>query len=240
MESDFELVLEHKTGIHRTKSKYLSLLKKYRYLMKRINIILGLVFMIAIIGCGPKSVITDPENIDSTSVAWIPSEDNGDVVFEFDTSRMVFSGEGKVSYYENVRYMTDQGGFFGGQKDYYADLERQQLIFNSISTPYYIKYYLERNKGELGDWDIFRVSVGDGDYYQNEMKIVTYETENSDKGENYTYKPEIVLNGIQFDSVYYKKQERRPFEIYYTRKLGVVAFKVSATELWTILQDTIK
>ena len=44
---------------------------------------------------------------------------------------------------------------------------------------------------------------------------------------------------IQFDSVYFKKQERRPFEIYYTQKLGVVAFKVSSTELWTIRQDTI-
>jgi hypothetical protein len=207
--------------------------------MKRIYLAISIACTIWLIGCGPKSITTDTENLDTISEAWIPYAGSEDVVFEFDTSQMVFSGAGRASYYENVRYMTDQGGFIGVQEDYYAELERQNLLFYSVSTPYFIKYYLERNKGELGDWDILRVSVGDGDYYQNEMKIVTYETENSSKGENYTFKPEQVLNGISFDSVYYKKQERRPFEIYYTRRLGIIGFKVSSTELWTIKQDTI-
>jgi hypothetical protein len=153
---------------------------------------------------------------------------------------MVFTGSGKETYYENVRYMTDQGGFIELQKDYYADLERQKLLFNSVSTPYFIQYYLERNKGELGDWDIFKISVGDGDYYQNEMKIVTYQTESSNKGENFTFKKEMTLNGVEYQNVYFKKQERRPFEIYYTLKQGLVGFKVSSTELWTLRQDTIK
>ncbi len=207
--------------------------------MKRICLAASLVFLIMFIGCGPKSVNTDTENLDSISEPWIPYAGSESIVYKFDTSQMTFIGNGKESYYENVRYMTDQGGFVGGQKDYYADLERKKLTFNSIETPYFIHYFLERNKGELGDWDIFRVSVGDGDYYQNEMKIVTYETENSDKGENYTFKREIVLNGVKYDSVYYKKQERRPFEIYYTLKQGVIGFKVSATELWTLKNDTI-
>ncbi len=208
--------------------------------MNRLYIVFNLVFIITIVSCSPKSTTTESENIESSSLAWIPFEGEEEVVFILDTARMVFNGSGKESYYENVRYMSDQGGFLGWQEDFYADLQRQQLIFYSISTPYFIKYYLEHNKGELGSWDILRVSVGDGDYYQNEMKIVTYETENSDKGENFTYKSQVLLNGIQFDSVYLRKQERRPFEVYYTKRQGVVAFKVSSSELWIIRQDTIK
>ncbi len=229
-----------KNYLLRTKIKSYCTRLKQMHLMKRIYLAVALAFMISLIGCGPKSVTTDTENLDSISLAWIPFAGSEDVVFEFDTSRMAFYGAGRSSYYENVRYMTDQGGFIAVQEDYYADLERQNLIFNSASTPYFIRYYLERNKGELGDWDILKVSVGDGDYYQNEMKIVTYETESSDKGENFTFKPQVELSGIKFDSVYYKKQERRPFEIYYTQRLGVVAFKVSSTELWVIYQDTLK
>jgi hypothetical protein len=210
------------------------------HLMKRIKIAVCLICPILIIGCGPKTVNTDSENLNPVSEAWIPYEGSESIVYEYDTLHMTFAGDEKESYYESVRYMTDQGGFIGGQKDYYADLERKKLIFNSVETPYFIQYHLERNKGELGDWDIFRVSVGDGDYYQNEMKIVTYETESSDKGENFTFKREMLLNGVNYDSVYFKKQERRPFEVYYTLKQGVIGFKVSATELWTLKQDTIK
>jgi hypothetical protein len=206
--------------------------------MKRI-LPVKLIVLIFIFGCGPKSVTTEKEDLYSDSEKWIPFTGYEDVIFIHDTSEMVFSGSGRESYYENLRYMTDQGGFIGGQEDYYAELERQELFFNSTSTPYFISYFLERNKGELGDWDIFKIAVGDGDYYKNEMKIVTYETDNSDKGENFSFKNDVILNGIQFDSVYYKKQERRPFEIYYTLKQGVVGFKVSATELWTIKQDTL-
>jgi hypothetical protein len=206
--------------------------------MKRILLVISLVFIILLIGCGPKSINSEDETLDSLSVRWIPYYGSENVTFEYDESQMLFSGAGRESYFENVRYMTDQG-FIGQQEDYYANLERQDLIFNSVSTPYFIKYHLERNKGELGDWDILRVSVGDGDYYQNELKIVTFETDNSDKGENYTFKKEQVLNGITFDSVYFKKQERRPFELYFSKRYGVIAFKVSATELWIIQQDTI-
>ena len=89
---------------------------------------------------------------------------------------------------------------------------------------------LERDKGDTGDWDIFRVSLGDGDYYKSEMKIVTYESDKYDKGENYSFKATVTLNGKVFNDVYYLKQERRPFEIYYTEQQGIVAFKLSALE----------
>lgn len=187
------------------------------------------------IGCGPKSVNTAREDLNPLSRSWIPYAGNEIVVYEYDTNEWIFNGIGKEVYYENVRYMSDQSGFFQVQEDYYADLERQELTFDSPSTPYFIKYYLERNKGEVGDWDIIKVSVGDGDYYKNEMKIVTYETDTYDKGEIFTsYSASKTLNGIVFDSVYYLQQERRPFGVYYNERYGVIAFKISTAELWTI------
>jgi len=191
-----------------------------------------------IIGCGPSTVNTAQENLNAESRPWIPYAGNESVVYEYDTSNWAFTGTGKDIYYENVRYMSDQSGFFKVQEDYYAELERQELNLDSPHTPYFIKYYLERNKGETGDWDVIRISVGDGDYYKNEMKIVTYESDDFDKGENYkSYFPTKVLNGITFDSVYYSEQERRPFGVYYNKRYGVVAFKVSSAELWTIKLD---
>ena len=66
------------------------------------------------------------------------------------------------------------------------------------------------------------------------MKIVTYESDKYDKGEKYSFKPTVTLNGKVFTNVYFVKQERRPFEIYYTQQQGIVAFKLSAKETWTI------
>lgn len=182
---------------------------------------------------------TDTESLNPGSLDWIPFSGDEDISFVYDTSEMAYSTGGRMIYFDYLRYKTDQGGFFEGQKDYYAELERQSLVFESESTPYFISYYLERNKGELGDWDVFKVAVGDGDYYKNEMKIVTYETDSYNKGEDFDYKNQITLNGVTFDSVFYKKQDRRPFELYYTKQLGVIAFKVSATEIWMIKQDTV-
>jgi len=190
--------------------------------------------LILLFGCGPKSVTTDYQDLKSTSKSWIPFNGNESVVFEYDSSTMVFTGAGIEKYYDYVRHTTDQSGFFNVQKDYYAYLERQKLVFESPSTDYFITYFLERDKGDTGDWDIFRVSVGDGIYYGSEMKIVTYESDNYDKGERYSFKETVTLNGKVFNNVYFLKQERRPFEIYYTQQQGIVAFKLSALETWTI------
>ena len=189
-------------------------------------------------GCGPKSISTEKENLKSSSKEWLPYEGNEQLVYIFDDLEIVFSSVGKETYYNNVRYMSDQSGFFQVQEDYYADLERQLLIFTSPSTPYFLKYYLEKNKGDTGDWDILRITVGDGNYYKNEMKIVIYETDSYDKGEYFSFSKQRTINGIQFDSVYYLKQVRRPFEVYYTPKQGIVAFKPSTNETWVIKQDT--
>ena len=133
--------------------------------------------------------------------------------------------------------MTDQSGFFTYQEDYYADLERQELFFESPSTPYFFRYYLEKNKGETGEWDILRVKIADGNYYTSEMKLVIYETDTYNKGETFKFKSKATLSGQVFDSVYYWTQERRPFELYYTKEQGIVGFKISSNELWTISQS---
>ena len=90
--------------------------------------------------CGPQSVNTEREDLNAESRSWIPYAGNETVVFEYDTNAWTFNGLGKEVYYDNVRYMSDQSGFFKVQEDYYADMERQELTFDSPSTPYFIKY----------------------------------------------------------------------------------------------------
>ena len=107
-------------------------------------------------GCGPKSITTDDQYLKETSKEWISFVGNETVIFNYDTNKMVFTGQGLNSYFDNVLYMTDQSGFFAVEKDYYANLERELLIFESPSTSYYIKYYLETSKGDVGEWDIFK------------------------------------------------------------------------------------
>ncbi len=192
-------------------------------------------------GCSPKSVNSEKENLKGTSLSWIPFQNTESVVFEFDTMTMVFSGTGREQYYENMRYMTDQSGFVSAQTDYYADLERQFLAFESPTTTYIINYYLERNKGETGDWDILEVSMIDGDFYSNRIKKVLYETAGVDYGEIYLYRKSMNIAGKVFTDVYYRIQDRRPFEIYYTQQQGIVAFKLSSSETCTLKEnDTIQ
>lgn len=192
-----------------------------------------------VFGCGPKSISTERENLAKSSQEWIPFNGDESVVFEHDTNKMIFTGLNKTSYYENVRYMSDQSGFFQVQEDYYAELERVEMTFESDATSYIIKYYLERNKGDVGDWDVLRVCLSDGDFYKNEIKIIVYENNDFDKGEYFQYKTKVILNKVQFNDVYFRKQEQRPLEIYYTKESGIVAFKLSSQEVWTLKQDTI-
>jgi hypothetical protein len=203
----------------------------------KINLFLGMAIAAILASCGPKDVVSDTEELSAASISWIPFQGNESIIFEFDTNLMSFSGNGKISYFETVRYKTDQSGFFSFQKDYYADLERQILVFESPSTEFFFTYYLEKNKCETGDWDILKVSISEGIYYSNEMKIVISETDNLDKGDNFRFKSSLILGGNSYTNVYYWKQERRPFELYYTKAQGIIAFKLSSNELWTLKQQ---
>lgn len=201
---------------------------------KKIHVFTISIFLVINFGCGPKEVNTDPEELSNASESWIPFEGTESVTFSHDTATMVFSGTGKTSFFETVRYKTDQGGLFTFQEDYYADLERQNLEFVSPSTDFFFKYYLEKNKGETGMWDILKVTISEGIYYSNEMKIVISETDDFDKGDNFSFKESLTLNGVTYSDVYFWKQERRPFELYYTQFQGIIGFKLSSNELWTI------
>jgi len=196
-----------------------------------LTIVITLTWMTA---CGPKSVNTGQEDLQKASRDWIPFSGTESITYVYDTNEMVFTGQGKESYYENVRYMSDQSGFFTLQEDFFADLEREEVLFETPSTDYFIKYKLERNKGETGNWEVLTVTMADGDYYSNHMKIVVYESDIYDKGEVFNFSKSSTLNGIVYDSVYYWKQERRPFEIYYTKSQGVVGFKITPKEIWTL------
>lgn len=199
-------------------------------------VILLLVFLSS---CGPKSITTDAELLRDASKAWIPYAGEEQITFYHDTNKIVFTGNGKETFFDHVRYMSDQSGFFTYQEDYYADLERQELYFTSQSTNYFLNYFLEKGKGETGNWDILRLKIADGNYYTNDMKIVVYESDSYDKGEVFQFKTSITLNGNVYSNVYYNTQERRPFELYYTEARGIIGFKVSSNELWTIDPDTL-
>ena len=196
-----------------------------------------IVLLLALSSCGPKSVTTDPVLLQEESKSWIPFSGGQQITYYHDTNKVLFTSDGRLTYFEKVRYMSDQSGFFTYQKDYYADLEREELAFSSSSTDYFLQYTLSKGKGESGEWDLLHVEIADGSYYSNKMKIVVYQTDGFDKGEVYSYKNKVTLNGNVYDSVYYVTQERRPFELYYTPSRGIVAFKVSSNEIWTIDPD---
>ncbi len=207
---------------------------------KRITLgIQAIVILLTVASCGPKSVTTDAVLLREDSRAWVPYSGEEQVTFYQDTSKILFTGNGKVNYFDNIRYMSDQSGFFSYQKDYYADLEREELVFTSQSSEYFLQYLLEKGKGESGEWDILRVKIADGSYYSNALKIVTYQSDSHDKGEIFEFKDKVTLNGNIYRNVYYLTQERRPFELYYTQERGIVAFKVSSAEIWTIDPDKV-
>lgn len=201
-----------------------------------INFTLISLLVVLIAACSPTKEDTGTLALSASSASWIPFNGTENVIFVSDTLEMEFSGQGKLSVFESTRYSSDQSGFFSIQKDLYVDLEKQTLQFNSEETPYLINYYLQKYKGEAGTWDILRVSVADDQFYKNEIKIVVFETDKFDKGEVYDYSAKMNLGGTVYDSVYSHKQESRPFELYYTKKYGIVGFKLSANELWTLKQ----
>lgn len=186
--------------------------------------------------CSPSKEETGDALLSEDSKQWIPFTGNESVSFVSDTMEITFTAQGKESLLNNTRYSSDQSGFFTIQKDYYANLEQETLYFDSEGTPYFFRYYLQKYMGETGEWDILRVLIADSDYYQNEIKIVVYETDSYDKGEIFTFSSSMNLNGQVFKNVYYWKQENRPFELYYTQAEGIVAFKLSSNELWTLKQ----
>jgi hypothetical protein len=189
--------------------------------------------------CGPKSVTTDPVLLRSSSKAWIPFGGYEEITFYHDTTQITFYGQGKETYFEEVRYMSDQGEFFTYQKDYFAGMEREKLMFTSPSSDYYLKYFLEKGKGETGEWDILYLQFSDGLYYSNDMKIVIYQSDDYNKGEVFSFKKKVTLNGNSYTDVYYHTQEQRPFELYYTEAKGIIAFKLRSNEIWTIDPDNL-
>ncbi len=206
--------------------------------IKRILLgIQAIAIALTIVSCGPKSVTTDVVMLKEDSKTWVPYSGEEQIIYYQDTNKIIFTGNGKMNYFENVRYMSDQSGFFTYQKDYYADLERQEVKFTSQSSDYFLQYLLEKGKGESGEWDILRVKIADGSYYSNALKIVTWQSDSYDKGEIFDFKDKVTLNGNVYRDVYYLTQERRPFELYYNRERGIVAFKVSSAEIWTIDPD---
>ncbi|MCD4736881.1 MAG: hypothetical protein K8R53_12625 [Bacteroidales bacterium] len=185
-----------------------------------------LIVLVAIIflpGCEIKSITTDTENLTDTALSWIPFNGSETVIFESDSGEIAFYGTGYESFYENVRYMSDQSGFFKLQEDYYAEMERRTLVFISESSDYIITYYLERNKSEVGAWDELRVTIADGFYYDNEIKVVPYKSFDWEFGVS-GRKPQLNLNGTLFTNVYFNEQERRPQFLYLNQQFGVVGY----------------
>ena len=203
-----------------------------------INLVLLCLIILISVSCGPKETSTGKLELSPSSKAWIPFTGNESVVFKYDTNVVVYKGMGRESYFENIRYMSDQSGFISTQEDYYADLERNSLTFESASSPYFFNYYLEKSKGETGEWDMLHITIADGDYYQNQIILVIFETDEFNKGEKFKFQASKNLNDQVFDSVYFWTQSQRPFELYFTREDGIIAYKTSSNELWVISSDS--
>ena len=102
---------------------------------------------LTIVSCGPKSVTTDAVMLREDSKTWVPYSGEEQITFYQDTNKVLFTGNGKMHYFENIRYMSDQSGFFTYHKDYYAYLEREEVKFSSQSSDYFLQYLLEKGKG---------------------------------------------------------------------------------------------
>ena len=196
-----------------------------------------IVILLVQAGCGPKSVTSDPALLHPSTQDWNPYSGSEQITFFMDDDTMIFNGYGKQTYFERVRYMTDQSGFFTTQKDFYADLERQKIMFHSESSNYYLQVLLEKGKSEAGEWDILNITMADGAYYKNDIRIVTYETDSYEKGEVFKVKEKVTLNGNLYRKVYYTTQDRRPFELYFTKDRGIIGFKTTSAQIWTIDPD---
>ncbi|MCD4745772.1 MAG: hypothetical protein K8R58_05690 [Bacteroidales bacterium] len=196
--------------------------------------LLLIIIFLFVISCGTKTVNTDTVYLNETSLAWIPFQGDEQVTFiSSDSNEVVYHGTGKNIYFENVLYETEQTGFFSSEKNYYADMERIDLIFQSDSLAYNIKYYLETNKGSIGDWDIFKLSFSDKNF-SILMKKIVYYTDDWDYGEHFEYADSITINDNKYYNVYYFTQLSRPYEIYYTQTQGVVGFRLSDYEIWSL------
>jgi hypothetical protein len=186
-------------------------------------------------GCASKSVNTATEYINQASLQWLPLNGTESLVYENDTGTLVFTGTGVETYFEKVRYKTDQDGMFKVNEDYYANMERREMRYVSDTTGYEIIILQERCKGDIGSWDVLHVTLADGFYYQNIIKIITYKTANWNYGESSMHKA-IKLNGVQYTNVYYNVQERRPRELYVNQARGIIGFTTSSEEVWTLSQ----
>jgi len=204
-------------------------------IMKFIRVLLAVstIFPFILSGCAPQEVDKGTQLLSSSSKLWVPYV--GDEIISFadtDSNRLVFQGMGYTDYLERVLYQSDQSGLFKSQQDYYANMERMNLTFASDSTNYVLNFNLEANKSEVGDFDVLRVTVSDGAFYYNTLKIVVYKTSEFNYGEVFKKRPTLTLKGRTYANVYYWQQERRPFEVYFTKTEGIIAMTLFSDQLW--------
>lgn len=202
-------------------------MKMYRF------IILWWFATVIIAGCDSKTVNTETEYLNNASLQWLPLTGNETLVFENDTSALEFHGTGEETYFENVRYKSDLEGMFKVQENYYADMQRRTIQYVSDSTNYVFTILQKRCKGDIGDWDELYVTLSDGFYYENAVKIITYKTAGFDYGESMIY-TSLKLDGKNFANVYYNEQERRPQNLYVNKAQGIVGFNTVSDDIWTI------
>ncbi|GAB4329559.1 MAG: hypothetical protein Kow00127_21910 [Bacteroidales bacterium] len=200
--------------------------------MSKAPALITVIVLMLLSSCGPKSVTSDRETLSQEARSWIPFSGQETLKYASADDTLIFTGQGKNSWFEDVLYMTDQSSLISLQTDYFAELEREELTFESTQTQFSIHYKLSRHKGDTGDWEIIEVSMSDGIYYENRIKVVINETDNTNKGELYKHRSSFSAGGVTYNDVYYLKQERRPYELFYTPTDGVIAFKLSSNQLF--------
>lgn len=191
--------------------------------------------IILIVSCEPKSINSGQYILSDASRSFIPFSGDETVVFMVDdTTTLEFYEAGVENYFETVRYKSENNGILSTQEDYYADVERLKVTFVSDSSEWIIKYLLEKHMTEIGEYDMLKVILTDEKYYEIMLKKVVYKEAEWAYGETFYEKPSVSINGSTFLNVLNWLQDKRPLSIYYTKTQGVVGFRLTPEEIWSL------
>jgi len=152
-----------------------------------------------------------PDSINSFSFT---SPTNKELIFEWNYSRTA----------NNLIYINTEGQ---GTSYYYADKISTSYLCDAESMYIRYDYYLQYMY-DYGEVDILEISINEYHYSEFNLRINTPNYVDEifyAEYANYLFAESITLNGIQFNTVYYRESLEGDAGIYYQKYNGVIAIK---------------
>ncbi len=152
-----------------------------------------------------------PDSINSFSFT---SSTNKELIFEWNYSRTA----------NNLIYINTEGQ---GTSYYYADKISISYLCDAESMYIRYDYYLQYMY-DYGEVDILEISINEYHYSEFNLRINTPNYVDEifyAEYANYLFAESITLNGIQFNTVYYRESLEGDAGIYYQKYNGVIAIK---------------